>query len=240
VFALDFVLVQLPVCLISQQGREAGVTSVLVFPGPIFIQTIFDSLVSRLGNLRQERQGEARPVPRDDWRPSGAIAGVSQVTSLTRVKRSLEGPSPLTLRRSQDAATKATASFPCPSCRCARNRSKAHLVSATRSFTDQHRYSSVVKLSASECGNSVIRYCFPRQGLIWRTESFFVSRHLSKAPDAVLLTRYSNNSAQTAANALLGQDSRSSKMVDITASFHRQCVGFSHARCRRACCGLCN
>lgn len=159
----------------------------------------------------------------------GRIAGVSQVT----VSRALSDPSkvsPLTLKKIEDAI-KVTGFVP-NALAGALASQQSHLVSALVPSLTNIVYSSVVKTFSQRMREFGYQILLSETGFDLAEEEVFVSRHLSRQPDAVLLTGI-QHSAQTR-RMLLGAGIPIVEVWDITASPIDMCVGFSHADAGRA------
>ncbi len=159
----------------------------------------------------------------------GRIAGVSQVT----VSRALSDPSkvsPLTLKKIEDAI-KATGFVP-NALAGALASQQSHLVSALVPSLTNIVYSSVVKTFSQRMREFGYQILLSETGFDLAEEEVFVSAHLSRQPDAVLLTGI-QHSAQTR-RMLLGAGIPIVEVWDITASPIDMCVGFSHADAGRA------
>lgn len=159
----------------------------------------------------------------------GRIAGVSQVT----VSRALSDPSKvssLTLKKIEDAI-KATGFVP-NAIAGALASQQSHLVSALIPSLTNVVYSSVVKTFSQRMREFGYQILLSETGFDLTEEEVFVQRHLSRQPDAVLLTGI-QHSAQTR-RMLLGAGIPIVEVWDITASPIDMCVGFSHADAGRA------
>jgi LacI family gluconate utilization system Gnt-I transcriptional repressor len=159
----------------------------------------------------------------------GRIAGVSQVT----VSRALSDPSkvsPLTLQKIE-AAIKATGFVP-NAIAGALASQQSHLVSALVPSLTNIVYSSVVKTFSQRMREFGYQILLSETGFDLTEEEAFVSGHLSRQPDAVLLTGI-QHSAQTR-RMLLGAGIPIVEVWDITASPIDMCVGFSHSDAGRA------
>ncbi|WP_306262766.1 LacI family DNA-binding transcriptional regulator [Pararhizobium sp. IMCC21322] len=159
----------------------------------------------------------------------GRIAGVSQVT----VSRALSDPSKvssLTLKKIEDAIH-ATGFVP-NALAGALASQQSHLVSALVPSLTNIVYSSVVKTFSQRMREFGYQILLSETGFDLAEEEVFVSGHLSRQPDAVLLTGI-QHSAQTR-RMLLGAGIPIVEVWDITASPIDMCVGFSHADAGRA------
>ena len=158
----------------------------------------------------------------------GRMAGVSQVT----VSRALSDPSkvsPETLRRI-NAAIEATGFVPnAVAGALASNRSK--LVSALIPSITNPIYTSFIKEFSDRMREHGYQVLLSDCGFDRKEEEATIARHLSRRPDAMLLTGI-HHSAQ-ARRMLLGAKIPVVEVWELTASPIDLCVGFSHQNAGR-------
>lgn len=153
----------------------------------------------------------------------GRIAGVSQVT----VSRALSDPSkvsPDTLRRI-NAAIDATGFVP-NAVAGALASSKSWLVSAIVPSITNVTYTALIKEFSSRMREQGYQVLLSDFGLDPLDEETTVARHLSRRPDAILLTGI-NHTAQ-ARRMLLSANIPVVEVWELTESPIDLCVGFSH------------
>ncbi|MCR4266343.1 LacI family DNA-binding transcriptional regulator [Nitratireductor sp. ZSWI3] len=159
----------------------------------------------------------------------GRLAGVSQVT----VSRALSDPSkvsPETLAKIREAI-KVTGFVPnALAGALASNRSK--LISALVPSITNIVYAAMVKSFSDEMRGHGYEILLSETGFAPQEEQKLIAAHLSRRPDAVLLTGI-NHSAE-ARKMLLGADIPVIELWDITDSPIDLCVGFSHVETARA------
>ncbi|QDL94991.1 LacI family DNA-binding transcriptional regulator (plasmid) [Paroceanicella profunda] len=159
----------------------------------------------------------------------GRLAGVSQVT----VSRALSDPakvSPATMARIREAI-ELTGYVPnALAGALASNRSK--LVSALVPSITNVVYSSMIQAFAAGMRDSGYQIMLSETGFTPTEEEELVAAHLSRRPDAMLLTGI-HHSARTR-RMLLGASIPVVEVWDITDSPIDLCVGFSHIETGRA------
>lgn len=153
----------------------------------------------------------------------GKLAGVSQVT----VSRALSDPSkvsPKTMAKIQEAI-KATGFVP-NALAGALASSKSRLISALVPSITNIVYVSMIKAFSEEMRAHGYQILLSETGFGLEEEQKAIETHLSRRPDAVLLTGI-HHSAQ-ARHMLLGAGIPVVELWDITDSPVDTCVGFSH------------
>ncbi|QDY71008.1 LacI family DNA-binding transcriptional regulator (plasmid) [Qingshengfaniella alkalisoli] len=159
----------------------------------------------------------------------GRIAGVSQVT----VSRALSDPSkvsPDTLRRIHDAI-EVTGFVPNALAGALASR-KSKLISALVPALTNIVYSSMLKSFSARLRSEGYEILLSETGFDPADEERVIATHLSRRPDAVLLTGI-HHSAH-ARKMLLGAEIPVVEVWDITDTPIDLCVGFSHAATARA------
>ncbi|AXS42707.1 LacI family DNA-binding transcriptional regulator [Breoghania sp. L-A4] len=159
----------------------------------------------------------------------GRIAGVSQVT----VSRALSEPdkvSPATLKKIQQAI-EATGFVPNAIAGALASK-RSHLVTALVPSLTNIVYSSFVKTFSERMREFGYQILLSETGFDPRDEETLIAAHLSRRPDAMLLTgiHHSARSRQM----LLGADIPVVEVWDMTSTPIDMCVGFSHVEAGRA------
>jgi len=159
----------------------------------------------------------------------GRLAGVSQVT----VSRALSEPdkvSPATLKRIQEAIEQT--GFVPNAIAGALASHRSNLISALVPSLTNIVYSSFVKTFSDRLREAGYQLLLSETGFDPEEEERAIATHLSRRPDAFLLTGI-HHSTQ-ARRMLLGADIPVVEVWDITDSPIDMCVGFSHAEAGRA------
>ena len=159
----------------------------------------------------------------------GRIAGVSQVT----VSRALSDPSkvaPGTLRRIR-AAVDATGFVPNALAGALASR-RSHLVSALVPSIANLTYAAMIHAFGSSLRDAGYQMLLSETGASPEAEEHAVRLHLSRRPDAMMLTGVTHSAG--ARRALIGADIPVVELWDISESPVDFCVGFSHAEAGRA------
>lgn len=158
----------------------------------------------------------------------GRMAGVSQVT----VSRALSDPSkvsPDALRRIREAIE--VTGFVPNAIAGALASNKSRLVTALIPSITNIVYSSFVRSFSERIRNAGYQILLSETGFDPAEEEALIAAHLSRRPDAMLLTGI-HHSAQ-ARRLLLGADIPVVEVWDLTSSPIDLCVGFSHADAAR-------
>lgn len=158
----------------------------------------------------------------------GRMAGVSQVT----VSRALSDPSkvsPKTVRRIQEAI--AATGFVPNGIAGALASSKSRLITALIPSITNIVYSSFIRTFGERLRESGYQLLLSETGFDAAEEAAIIAAHLSRRPDAMLLTGI-HHSAQ-ARRQLLGAGIPVVEVWDITDTPIDLCVGFSHAEAGR-------
>lgn len=159
----------------------------------------------------------------------GRIAGVSQVT----VSRALSDPSkvsPATLEKIREAIR--TTGFVPNAVAGALASSRSKLVTALVPSLTNIVYSSLLQSFSATLRANGYEILLSETGFDPETEEALIATHLSRRPDAVLLTGI-HHSAQSR-RMLIGADIPVVEVWDITDTPIDICVGFSHAEAGRA------
>ncbi|KMK65216.1 LacI family DNA-binding transcriptional regulator [Puniceibacterium sp. IMCC21224] len=159
----------------------------------------------------------------------GRMAGVSQVT----VSRALSHPgkvSPDTLRRIRDAI-EATGFVPNALAGALASK-RSNLITALIPSLTNIVYSSFVATFSEHMRSHGYQVLLSETGFDAQAEEALIATHLSRRPDAMLLTGI-HHSAQ-ARRLLLGADIPVVEVWDVTDSPIDMCVGFNHAEAGRA------
>ena len=175
---------------------------------------------------RNERPQSGRVVTMETV---GRLAGVSQVT----VSRALSDPSkvsPTTLEKIREAI-EVTGFVPNALAGALASR-RSKLVTALVPSITNIVYSSMVKTFSDEMREHGYQILLSETGFAPEEEEALISTHLSRRPDAVLLTGI-HHTARTR-RMLLGAATPVVELWDITDSPIDLCVGFSHVDAGRA------
>ena len=159
----------------------------------------------------------------------GRMAGVSQVT----VSRALSEPSkvsPATLRRIQEAIE--VTGFVPNALAGALASQQSYLISALVPSLTNIVYSAVIKTFSDRMREARYQILLSETGFDLTEEERLIEAHLSRRPDAMLLTGI-RHTAQ-ARRMLLGADIPVVEVWDMTDTPIDMCVGFSHAETARA------
>lgn len=159
----------------------------------------------------------------------GRIAGVSQVT----VSRALSDPSkvsPETLRRIREAVE--VTGFVPNALAGALASARSHLISALVPSITNIVYSSMMKTFTEKMRRQGYQILMSETGFDLAEEEALVAAHLSRRPDALLLTGI-HHSSQTR-KMLLAAQIPVVEVWDITESPIDICVGFNHVEAGRA------
>lgn len=159
----------------------------------------------------------------------GRLAGVSQVT----VSRALSHPekvSPDTLQRIQEAIE--TTGFVPNALAGALASKRSKLITALIPSLTNIVYSSFIATFSKHLRDNGYQILLSETGFDSEAEETLIATHLSRRPDAMLLTGI-HHSAQ-ARRLLLSADIPVVEMWDITDSPIDMCVGFNHAAAGRA------
>lgn len=173
------------------------------------------------------RQGEG-PRRRVTMADVGRMAGVTQVT----VSRALSDPakvSPKTLARIRDAI--ALTGFVPNAVAGALASSRSRLVSALIPSLTNITYTAVIKVFADSLRAQDYQVLLSECGFDPADEEAMIARHLSRRPDAMLLTGITHT--PLARKMLLGSGIPVVEVWDMTESPIDVCVGFSHAEAGR-------
>lgn len=181
----------------------------------------------RMAQQRNQRDGNTgKPVT---MAAVGRMAGVSQVT----VSRALSNPSkvsPETLQRIRDAI-EATGFVPnAIAGALASNRSR--LVTALVPSITNVVYSSFIRTFSEQMRAHGYQILLSETGFEQDEEQALISAHLSRRPDAMLLTGIHHNAQ--ARRLLLGAGIPVVEVWDLTDSPIDLCVGFRHGEAARA------
>jgi len=158
----------------------------------------------------------------------GRMAGVTQVT----VSRALSDPakvSPATLARIRDAI--ALTGFVPNAVAGALASSRSKLVSALIPSLTNITYTAVIKVFADSLRAQDYQVLLSECGFDPADEEAMIARHLSRRPDAMLLTGITHT--PQARKMLLGSGIPVVEVWDMTESPIDVCVGFSHAEAGR-------
>jgi LacI family gluconate utilization system Gnt-I transcriptional repressor len=164
----------------------------------------------------------------------GRLAGVSQVT----VSRALSDPSkvsPETLRRIREAI-EVTGYVPNAVAGALASR-RSKLITALVPSITNIVYSSMIQTFTGELRAQDYQILMSETGFDPKVEEAAVATHLSRRPDAVLLTGI-HHSPQTR-RMLLAAEIPVVELWDITDTPIDLCVGFSHVESGRAVAGFC-
>lgn len=175
---------------------------------------------------RPSRKGQGRGVTMETV---GRIAGVSQVT-VSRALSDSSKVSPATLAKIHEAI--AQTGFVPNALAGALASSKSMLISALVPSITNIVYSSMVKAFSDEMRRAGYEILLSETGFSAEEEEKLISAHLSRRPDAMLLTGI-HHSAQ-ARRMLLAAEIPVVEVWDITDSPIDLCVGFNHAETGRA------
>lgn len=159
----------------------------------------------------------------------GRLAGVSQVT----VSRALSHPdkvSPDTLRRIHDAIE--TTGFVPNALAGALASNRSNLITALIPSLTNIVYSSFMQTFSERLRGHGYQILLSETGFEPEAEEALIGTHLSRRPDAMLLTGI-HHSAQ-ARRQLLGAGIPVVEVWDLTANPIDMCVGFDHAQAGRA------
>ena len=159
----------------------------------------------------------------------GRLAGVSQVT----VSRALSHPekvSPDTLKRIRDAIE--VTGFVPNALAGALASKRSNLISALIPSLTNIVYSSFVATFSDSLRQHGYQVLLSETGFDPQDEAALITTHLSRRPDAMLLTGI-HHTAQ-ARRQLLGADIPVVEVWDITDSPIDMCVGFNHVEAGRA------
>jgi len=159
----------------------------------------------------------------------GRLAGVSQVT----VSRALSDPSKVsvkTLQKIRDAIE--ITGFVPNALAGALASSKSKLITALVPSITNIVYSTMVKSFAERMRDDGYQILLSETGFDPEEEERLISAHLSRRPDAVLLTGISHSAR--ARKVLLGAGIPVVEVWDLTDSPVDLCVGFSHVEAARA------
>lgn len=178
---------------------------------------------------KPQRSRKTRANDRVTMATVGRIAGVSQVT----VSRALSEPdkvSAATLKRIRDAIEQT--GFVPNAIAGALASQKSNLISALVPSITNVVYSSFVKTFSDRLREAGYQLLLSETGFDPQEEERAISTHLSRRPDAILLTGI-YHSAQ-ARRMLLGADIPVVEAWDVTDTPIDTCVGFSHVEASRA------
>ncbi len=181
------------------------------------------------GGKRSDGGGRATPGRPVTMETVGRLAGVSQVT----VSRALSDPSKVsqkTLDRIREAI-EVTGFVPNALAGALASR-KSKLITALVPSLTNIVYSSMVKTFGDGLHGRGYQILLSETGFDPQDEESLVATHLSRRPDAMLLTGI-HHSAQTR-RMLLGAGIPVVEMWDMTDSPIDLCVGFSHVEAGRA------
>lgn len=159
----------------------------------------------------------------------GRMAGVSQVT----VSRALSHPdkvSPETLRRIREAI-EATGFVPNALAGALASK-RSNLITALIPSLTNIVYSSFIAAFSEQMRSHGYQILLSETGFDAKDEEALIAAHLSRRPDAILLTGI-HHSAQ-ARRLLLGADIPVVEVWDVTDSPIDICVGFNHVEAGRA------
>ncbi|WP_244515582.1 LacI family DNA-binding transcriptional regulator [Pacificibacter marinus] len=159
----------------------------------------------------------------------GRLAGVSQVT----VSRALSHPekvSPDTLQRIRDAI-EATGFVPNALAGALASK-RSHLISALVPSLTNIVYASFIATFSAQLRSHGYQVLLSETGFDTTSEQDLIATHLSRRPDAMLLTGIHHS--QQARRSLLGADIPVVEVWDITDSPIDMCVGFNHVDAGRA------
>jgi len=182
--------------------------------------------ISPKGALFESRKGAGQSITME---AVGRLAGVSQVT----VSRALSNPekvSPKTLKKIQ-AAIDATGFVPnAVAGALASKRSK--LISVLIPSITNIVYTSMVKAFTDSLAGSGYQILLSETGFEDGAEEALIAAHLSRRPDAVMLTGIDHSARSRM--MLLGANLPIVELWDLTDSPIDVCVGFSHPESGRA------
>lgn len=159
----------------------------------------------------------------------GRLAGVSQVT----VSRALSDPSkvsPETLRRIREAI-EVTGFVPNALAGALASR-RSHLITALVPSITNIVYSSMIRAFGEEMRSKGYQILLSETGHSIEEEEALIAAHLSRKPDAILLTGIQHT--PQARRMLLGAEIPVVEMWDVTGSPIDLCVGFDHVEAARA------
>lgn len=159
----------------------------------------------------------------------GRLAGVSQVT----VSRALSAPgkvSPETLRRIHEAI-KATGFVPNALAGALASK-RSNLISALIPSLTNIVYSSFIAAFSEQMRSHGYQILLSETGFDAEAEEALIATHLSRRPDAILLTGIHHS--RQARRLLLGADIPVVEVWDVTDSPIDICVGFNHVEAGRA------
>lgn len=159
----------------------------------------------------------------------GRLAGVSQVT----VSRALSNPekvSPKTLKKIQDAI-EATGFVPNAVAGALASR-RSKLISVLVPSITNIVYTTMIKAFTDSIAGSGYQILLSETGFEDGAEEALIATHLSRRPDAVMLTGIDHSARSRM--MLLGANLPIVELWDLTDSPIDVCVGFSHAESGRA------
>lgn len=174
---------------------------------------------------RRPTPTDPSPSARVTMQTVGRMAGVSQVT----VSRALSDPdkvSARTLARIRQAIEQT--GFVPNALAGALASSRSHLVSALIPSLTNITYTAFIKDFAEQLRGSDYQVLLSETGFVSEDEEAIIERHLSRRPDAILLTGISHS--PRARRMLLGAGIPIVEIWDVTESPIDTCVGFSHQR----------
>lgn len=159
----------------------------------------------------------------------GRLAGVSQVT----VSRALSDPSkvsPETLRRIREAI-EVTGFVPNALAGALASR-RSHLITALVPSITNIVYSTMIRAFGEEMRRKGYQILLSETGHSVEEEEALIAAHLSRKPDAILLTGIRHSAA--ARRMLLGTGIPVVELWDVTDTPIDLCIGFSHVEAGRA------
>lgn len=159
----------------------------------------------------------------------GKIAGVSQVT-VSRALREPSKVSPITLAKIKEAIE--VTGFVPNAIAGALASNKSKLISALVPSITNVTYSSMLQSFSKSIRDEGYQIMLSETGLNPEDEEQMIARHLSRRPDAILLTGI-HHTAQ-ARRMLLASDTPVVELWDITDTPIDMCFGFSHPETGRS------